>query len=55
MVSFYGGKRERDLSMKRRDFIFGVFFLAGFIKPASADIPRLQFIKLQLVGVVPLG
>ena len=36
--------------MKRRDFIFGVFFLAGFIKPASADIPKIAVYKTPTCG-----
>ena len=36
--------------MKRRDFIFGVFFLAGFIKSASADIPKIAVYKTPTCG-----
>jgi hypothetical protein len=36
--------------MKRRDFIFGVFFLAGFIKSASADIPKITVYKTPACG-----
>ena len=36
--------------MKRRDFILGVFFLAGHIKYASADIPKIAVYKTPTCG-----
>ena len=36
--------------MKRRDFIFGVFYLAGFIRPASADLPKIEVFKSPTCG-----
>jgi hypothetical protein len=36
--------------MKRRDFIFGAFFLAGFIKPASAALPKIVVFKSPTCG-----
>ena len=36
--------------MKRRDFIFGVFFLVGFIKSASADTPKIAVYKTPTCG-----
>ena len=36
--------------MKRRDFIFGVFCLAGFIRPASAGLPKIEVFKSPTCG-----
>ena len=38
------------MNIKRRDFIFGAFFLAGFIKPASADLPKIVVFKSPTCG-----
>ena len=36
--------------MKRRDFIWGTFFLVGFSKFASADLPKLMVFKSATCG-----
>jgi hypothetical protein len=36
--------------MNRRNFIFGVFFLVGPIKSASADIPKIAVYKTPTCG-----
>jgi hypothetical protein len=38
------------LNIKRRDFIFGAFSLAGFIKPASAYLPKIVVFKSPTCG-----
>ena len=36
--------------MKRRDFILGAFFIAGFTNPAHADIPKMIVFKSPTCG-----
>jgi len=41
---------SKGLNMKRRDFIWGAFFLAGFTKSASANLPKLMVFKSPTCG-----